>query len=189
MANPYYKPRPPKPCPTCNQTFEKVRKQEVYCSLECAIMPRIERRGVDECWPWTGGLTNGYGAGTFHKKRYKVTRWLMERKLGRKLAREEFVCHSCDNPACCNLDHLWIGSPADNMRDKVEKGRQRNGTADMRGERHPKAKLNADAVIEIWKHRHEGSQIALAKKFGVSRGVVWRVMKGRSWTSVTKNLP
>lgn len=184
-----YKPRPKKPCPTCNQHFDKAKPQEVYCSLECAILPRIRMGDENECWPWTGGLAMGYGAGTFQKKRYKVSRFMLARKIGRPLTDSEQALHRCDNPACCNPAHLFPGTGADNMRDKVAKGRQRNGTPDLRGEKHPFAKLTRADVEFIWANQRSMRQVDLAQRFGVGRDLIWKILHGVAWRSVTDTLP
>ena len=83
---------------------------------------RVDKRGPDECWPWTGAINRqGYGKVSSHG------RWLRAPRVAWYLAHGEqppaFVCHSCDNPLCCNPAHLWIGTSLDNNRDAVAKGR------------------------------------------------------------------
>lgn len=182
-----YKPRPKKPCPTCGQHFEKRRPQEVYCSLDCAIWPRIKKGGPDECWPWMGGLVMGYGAGTFQKKRYKVSRVVLEQKLGRSLGKLQAL-HRCDNPACCNPAHLFPGTGLDNMRDKMAKGRWDGSSPALKGERHGKAKLTEENVCYIWTNRHRGST-ELGIMFGVHKTVIHKVLDGTNWGWLTKTLP
>ena len=46
------------------------------------------------------------------------------------LPSDVFVLHTCDNKECVNLDHLFLGSHADNMADKASKGRCRNQHTD-----------------------------------------------------------
>lgn len=50
-------------------------------------------------------------------------RAVMESHLGRKLSKEEFVCHKCDTPLCVNVDHLFVGSNLDNIKDMYTKKR------------------------------------------------------------------
>lgn len=174
-------------CPSCNRRFRKERARETYCSIHCAVWPRIAKGDPEECWPWTGGLVVGYGAGTFQKQRYRVSRVVLSEKLGRELKPGECALHRCDNPRCCNPSHLFVGSHKDNMVDKCQKGRWRGGWPAPKGSKHGKAKLSEADVIYIWNNRAEGPT-KLGKRFGVDKTVVHKVLQGTTWGHLTSTL-
>lgn len=83
------------------------------------------------CWLFAyPGRTNCYGtvavpkAERAHYGRKSLSShraaWLLTRGA---IPAGKLVCHTCDVPACCNPDHLWLGTPSDNSRDCVRKGR------------------------------------------------------------------
>lgn len=89
---------------------------------------KVAKRGPDECWPWTGATNQrGYGRikydGRFHMAHRLAWSFHHERPIPAGL----LACHSCDNPGCVNPKHIWLGTDADNMADKVAKGRHRSG--------------------------------------------------------------
>lgn len=81
----------------------------------------------DGCWQWTGKIDNrsdqGYGMLGLLRRKYRTHRVLWEITHGRELRPDEALCHSCDNPPCCNPAHLWVGDVAANNRDMSRKGR------------------------------------------------------------------
>lgn len=94
------------------------------------------------------------------------------------------VLHEGDNPSCCNPEHLFLGTQADNVQDKMGKGRHRSGLKERperaaKGERHGNARLTEDRVKEICR-RYTPRKVTLkqlAGEFGVSFTTVHRALR------------
>ena len=90
------------------------------------------------------------------------------------------VCHSCDNRACINPKHLWLGTQKDNMQDMHEKGRYK-GCA-RPGEKHSKAKLSKQEVLKI--RQDDRAQRDIAKDYKVSRPLISLIKSRKLWAHV-----
>lgn len=85
------------------------------------------------------------------------------------------VCHKCDNPACSNPEHLFLGTPKDNTVDKIKKGRQ------AKGEDHGLAKLTTNDVATIKKQIGTKTQRDIAKEFGVHETLIYQIKTNKIW--------
>ena len=136
----------------------------------CRFWRKVSRG--DGCWLWTGStLPAGYGQidqRGAHRVSYEI-------HFG-PIPDGMHVCHKCDVPACVRPDHLFLGTPLDNMRDKIAKGR------DTRGEAVNTAKLTPRQVEEIRERYAKGErQTSLAKSFGVGQPHVSSIVRGKCW--------
>lgn len=139
---------------------------------------KVDKRGDDECWPWLGGRHKRTGHGYFLRTyAHRVALFLS----GGGWAGQLCALHSCDNPPCCNPAHLRIGTVADNMRDKKERGR----CNPARGERSNRTKLTAPDVAEMRRRKSAGERTAdIAESFGISEISAYLIITRRRWAHV-----
>ena len=134
------------------------------------------------CLEWEGERShNGYGrmwTGKIGKSpRTAIHRWVWEEAHG-PVPEGMHVMHLCDNPPCYALDHLRLGTAAENIADKVTKGRQ------ARGVTHPAAKLTEDQVREIYASTEPCAE--LASMYGVNKSSISAIRTGRTWSHITQ---
>lgn len=133
---------------------------------------KVEIGPPDECWPWTGKLrSDGYGSTLPHRKAYRSSH---RQPIPQGLC----VCHHCDNRACCNPSHLFLGTAMENYLDAVAKSRHPFG----RGELHINAKLTQANVLQMRQFRMDGyTYNQLGVRFGVTRQAAHLAVNGHTW--------
>jgi hypothetical protein len=131
---------------------------------------------TDSCWLWTGARSEGYGAFTFDGKMWLTHRLLYTHCYGTIDPGLE-VRHKCRPRNCCNPEHLELGTKAENMADRV-----RDGT-DARGEKHGRAKLTAEQVLQI-RARSTENRRELGLEFGVSYQEIRYIINRHSWNHI-----
>ena len=151
------------------------------------LAERLERKTMPEpmsgCWLWTGALfQNKYAQINLNGRTWYASRvvWFSEYGL---FDENLDVLHKCDNPFCVNPRHLFLGTHADNMRDRDSKNR--GVTPRLRGEQSPNAKLCDADIPELFKLRRQGltyRQIGI--KFDISVAAVCDIFKNRHWRHV-----
>ena len=161
----------------------------------------IDVRGADECWPWKISKNkDGYGKFIIHfpgtlgspdsARTFFSSRIAFYVYYGRD-PYPLLVLHTCDNPACCNPRHLFLGTDLDNKRDMASKGREARGLRSgvhthperfPKGESHYAAKLTKKDVDEIRSAYSCGySQYEIAERFEVTRSNISRIVNNETW--------
>lgn len=130
------------------------------------------------CWEWRGAIqSKGYGSvGVSAGKTALAHRVAYELTYG-EIPKGMHVLHKCDNRRCVNPAHIFLGTNKDNVRDKVQKGRQ------AKGEKNGRSKLTykqIDAIRYMHKTgRYSSGQIA--ELFGVCPSNVRNIVRGDYW--------
>lgn len=133
------------------------------------------------CWNWTGSkYSNRYGRFGYDYKRESVHRISFKLKNG-EIPNNLLVCHICDNRACVNPEHLFLGTCKDNLQDMSKKGRAYNG--DKKGIKNGRAKLTDKIVLKMRKEYKNGniSYKKLGEKYGLVESSATYAIKGVTW--------
>jgi transcriptional regulator with XRE-family HTH domain len=134
------------------------------------LIQGLPRNPETACWGWDrASRRNGYGQIGWLGKKFCIHRLAYQFFVGE--VGDACVLHRCDNRNCCNPEHLFLGSRADNIRDMLLK------------ERGPKAKLTIAQAREI-RWRQGEDQTALGREFGVSQVAISRIQRGEGWKHI-----
>lgn len=135
------------------------------------------------CWIWQNGLTiSGYGQYPIRVKNIPTTfrahrfSYLIYKGNIKNLC----VLHKCDNPACVNHKHLFLGTHADNIKDKCNKKRQAMGK---------KTNITKYTKKQVLKIRKEytgeyGNMWFLAEKYNIPYASIWSFIRRRNWKHI-----
>lgn len=147
----------------------------------------------DACWLWTGYTgTDGYGMlwvkiGDDPARNHRANRVSYLIHTG-DIPDGMLVCHDCpsgDNPTCVNPAHLFVGTPQDNSRDMVMKGRAIRPA----GSACYNAKLTESDVVQIRELIESGVGVcAIAREFNVSQTTISEIKIGNRWKHVAPNV-
>lgn len=136
------------------------------------------------CWLWDGTLSNsGYGLLKLPSDR----RNYLAHRVSWELHKEPipaglFVLHCCDNRACVNPDHLFLGTKRDNTADMMRKGR--NVFRPLSGEANGNAKIDEETVRAI--RKSPLGVVRASRAFGISPSQIHAIRKGKSWKEVAQ---
>ncbi len=145
------------------------------------------------CWYWKKNTGHSFGYGSFriNGKTYLSHRLALIFFCGNE-NKDKFVLHSCDNPACCNPNHLRWGTQKENISDSIKRGRKtdppRNGSLPpvFYGEDCPTSVMTEKKVKELRKLYSEGwSVYDLAKRFNISKSTVYQIKNFKTWKGVS----
>lgn len=196
-------------CSYCGDSFEKVpsiaygKAKKHFCSKKCSNIGKVLtlekllekcNKTTNGCIEWPGGLCGKYGV-TNYKNKTITTHKLSYILANGSIPKGLIVRHTCDNPVCCNPEHLILGTYKQNSQDMVDRNRQ------CKGERMADAKLKESDINKIRGLYKFGQDLCknlgvkqsplnryslggLAKMYNVSEQTIHRVIKGKTWKHV-----
>lgn len=139
------------------------------------LLKRARRDAKTGCLVWTGGryAKSAYGAIVYRQGKYRAHRLAWIAHNG-PIPNGLYVCHACDNPACIAIEHLFLGTPKDNMTDMRIKGRGRF-----------RSRLTVEEVARVKRLLAEGMAMAeVARETGVAYASVFAIKSGKNWRGV-----
>ena len=147
------------------------------------FLEKISKSSSLDCWEWTGARNNsGYGTVRWEGRivtAHRLSAYLFgivdSPAAPRNRKGSGFVLHKCDNPRCCNPNHLIVGTYSKNQSEAYERNRKEQ----PKGQLHANSKLTneqASAIRERYKYGY--TQTNLAKEYDVSQTTISLITRG-----------
>lgn len=135
---------------------------------------------ANACWEWQKSRDwFGHGKASFHRMTIGAHRVAYHIAIS-PIPDQVCVCHTCDNPACCNPAHLFLGTNLDNIKDRHKKHR------DAFGERNGRARFTDNDIRHIrLRHANGESQGAIARALGTTQSCISRIINRKTWRHVS----
>lgn len=176
-------------CGLCGKHYRRLQRHgdtstNLY-SLEtriAAFWSKVIKKSEEECWPWSGNVDrDGYGFTTFNLKAHHASRlayWFTKGTEPRLS-----VLHTCDNAICCNPNHLYEGTQAQNIADKMRRNRQ------AKGEQNGGSKYKDGQIVEVCHLIKAGIKSSvIARMTNVQVDTVKLVRKGVRWRHISRGI-
>jgi hypothetical protein len=168
----------------------------------------VQIKGPDECWEWIGYKRPKSKYGTFYLNGGYYSSHRSSFALHNEIVPENrLICHTCDNPPCCNPKHLFAGTHMDNSNDMIMKGRSRTVEPERmsaimkvksargsthssvtrpdrvsKGSSHWNSALTEDDVLDMRSLFNQGAtQASLCRSYGLTRFAVCDIVRRRNW--------
>lgn len=142
---------------------------------------KVDIKNENECWNWKAyKMKNGYGTFRFNTQTkmlsHRVSLFIKTGMWG------DCALHSCDNPSCCNPNHLRYGTHAENNKDMLD----RNRCNPKKGEENKSSKLTKTEVLKIRQDYITGSKTMreLAKEYNIVSSGVSDIINKKSWKHI-----
>jgi hypothetical protein len=186
----------------CARVNQKTKEGNVdfFCNFSCSAKYREEHRdkskdngsvkfwsrvnvlGNEECWEWKAYRNKkGYGEYSYqgHNRQASRLAWFFTHG---EIPENMDICHRCDNPPCCNPNHLFLGTHEINMRDMAEKGR--GAGPGLKGSQLGNAKLTEKDVLEIRRLHNIVPGRKLAEQYGVCYTTIKAIFTRKIWAHI-----
>jgi len=139
------------------------------------------------CHEWTKHLDKyGYGECSYHQKTRQIHRLIYELVNG-PIEEGKVIRHTCDNRKCGNIEHLIIGTHADNSADMVARNRSKASSGSFKkgqtaGENNITAKLTWKIVNEIRARKTESVK-SLTEEYNVTSTTIRNILSFKTWNA------
>ena len=156
-------------------------------STPARFWSKVQKGGSDDCWPYVGATSCGYGHVSFQRKTWRAHRLAFALTHGGIPKNEAqhhgtVIMHTCDNRRCCNPAHLVAATQGENLADMRAKGRE--GYHGLPGSRNSNASVTQEHVRSIEALRESGlSARKIGGKVGLSTTTVAMIIRGEHWAA------